>query len=182
MSRKIDKMAILEKFMEESEREFHIREFAKIMRISPTTATNYLESLKEELLLEKEKSRNVILYKANSQNPLFKETKKYFNIKKIIESGLIDYLNNELNYPEVIILFGSYSKGENISASDIDFFILTESKKQISLKEYEEKLSSKIQLFVYNKKEFKNLKIKNKELLNNILNGIKLSGFIEVFE
>ena len=182
MSKKIDKMEILKHFMKEPEREFHIREFAKEAKISPTTATGYLEELKKEDLLEKSKSRNVVLYKANSQNPLFKETKKYYNLKKILESKLIDYLNQELNYPEAVVLFGSYAKGENILESDIDLFILTESKKQISLKKFEEELRAEIQVFIYNKKEFNELKTKNRDLINNILNGIKLSGFIEVFQ
>ena len=174
-------MEILKHFMENPEREIHIRELAKEAKISPTTATNYLEELKKENLLSKEKSRNVILYKANSDNPLFKETKKYYNIKKILKSGLLDYLNQELNYPEAIILFGSYAKGENIKRSDVDIFISTESKKQVSLKEFERKLGAEIHLFIYSKKQIEELKVKNKELLNNVLNGIKLSGFIEVF-
>src|SRR3989344_1930794 len=182
MSKKIDKMEILKIFMKEPEREFHIREFAKEIKFSPTTVTSYLEELKKENLLVKQKSRNVILYKANLENQIFKETKKFYNIKNILDFGLIDYLNIELNYPEAIIIFGSYAKGENTLRSDIDIFILTESKKQISLKKFEEKLKAEIQLFIYNKKEFDNLKIKNKELINNILNGVKLSGFIEVFQ
>ena len=182
MSKKIDKMQILKHFIEEPEREFHIRELAKITKTAPTTATVYLEDFKKENLLEKSKSRNVILFKANLENPLFKEIKKHYNIINILKSGLLEYLNEQLNYPEAIILFGSYAKGENTKNSDIDLFILTESKKEISLKQFEEKLIPEIQLFIYNKKELNNLKKINKDLLNNILNGIKLSGFIEVFE
>ncbi len=182
MSKKIDKMKILENFMEEPEREFHIRELAKIVKVSPTTATSYLEDFKRENLLEKSKSRNVILYRANSQSSIFRETKKYINILKILKSGLVEYLNRQLNYPEAIILFGSYARGENTKQSDIDLFVLTSSKRELLLREYETKLGTNIQLFIYNRKEIQNMKSNNKNLLNNILNGIKLSGFIEVFK
>ena len=182
MSKKIDKMEMLKPFLDEPEREFHIRELAKIVKVSPTTATSYLEDFNQKNLLERSKERNVILYRANSQNSMFKETKKHFNTLRILESGLIDYLNLELNYPEAIILFGSFAKGENTKQSDIDIFILSESKKELSLEKYETKIGADIQLFINNKKEFLEMKSKNKNLLNNILNGIKLSGFIEVFK
>jgi hypothetical protein len=51
-------------------------------------------------------------------------------------------------------------------------------KKQISLEKFEKILKRKIQVF-----QHKNLdEIKNKNLANNIINGIILNNFIEVFK
>ena len=95
---------------------------------------------------------------------------------------MVEFIENELNYPEAIVLFGSYAKGENKKGSDIDLFILSESKNKLDLNDFEKKLDTEIQVFLHNRKDFEQMKVDNKELLNNIINGIKLSGFLEVFK
>ena len=100
-----------------------------------------------------------------------------FNIKQIYDSGLRDYLINEYSNP-VIILFGSFSKGEDIENSDIDLYLGMLSKKEIKLEKFEKILKRKIQIFRYS-----NLKqINNIHLANNIINGIIFNGFLEVFK
>ena len=77
-----------------------------------------------------------------------------------------------------IILFGSIARGDFHKDSDIDLYIETSSKKEVNLAEFEKKLSRKIQLFRH-----KNIaKIKNNNLINNIMNGISLNGFVEVIK
>ncbi|RLI96702.1 MAG: hypothetical protein DRO96_02470 [Candidatus Aenigmatarchaeota archaeon] len=102
--------------------------------------------------------------------------KKLYNIKSLYVSGLVEFLKVELSNPS-IILFGSYAKGEDTERSDIDLYIETPSKKDITLEKFEKKLKRNIQIFRH-----KNLfEIKNKDLVNNIINGIVLNGFVEVF-
>ena len=99
-----------------------------------------------------------------------------FNINSLFESGLIDYLINEYSNP-VIVLFGSYSKGEDIENSDIDIYIETPKMHRFDLQKFEKILKRKIQIFNHrNIKEVSNL-----HLSNNIINGITLNNFIEVF-
>src|SRR3989338_10996992 len=98
MSKKIDTLKILIVFMNEPNKEFHIREVAKITKLAPTTVASYLNAFKNEGLLERKKERGFILYKANSENPLYRDTKLYQNIKMIRESGLIDFLIQEFNH------------------------------------------------------------------------------------
>lgn len=83
----------------------------------------------------------------------------------------------ELSNPAIIV-FGSYARGEDTEDSDIDLYVETSSKKKPNLKKYEDRLKREIQLFVY--KDIH--KIKNKELANNIINGIALNGYVEVFK
>ncbi|MBI2134838.1 nucleotidyltransferase domain-containing protein [Candidatus Woesearchaeota archaeon] len=180
MSKKIDNGRILTLFFNEPQREFHIREAAKLTGINPMTATKYLEGFAKDGLLSRKNERGFVLYSANTEDRLFKEEKRHYNFIKIIKSGLIEHLEYELNHPESIILFGSFAKAENIPGSDIDIFILGAAKKQIILDKFENRLGAKIQLFVHSKKELNEMKKKSKELVNNIINGAKLSGFIEV--
>ena len=179
MSKKIDK--IMDLFMEDSYRKFNVREVGRLTKLNPSTASKYLFLAAKSDMLKMEKSRNFILFSANLENRTFRDMKIYRNIKKIRESGLVEFIENELNYPESIILFGSYAKGENRKDSDIDIFILSESKKKLNLKTFEAKLKAEIQVFRHNRQEIERIKVRSKELLNNIINGVKLSGFFEVF-
>ena len=62
--------------------------------------------------------------------------------------------------------------------NDSDIYIQTISKKELKLKDYEESLGRKIQLFKYKKLD----DIKNKNLVNNIVNGLVLNGYLEIWK
>ena len=93
---------------------------------------------------------------------------------KLKLGNLIDYLNNNLTSP-TIILFGSLSKAEAKIDSDIDICILGH-KKDIHLNKFESNLKRKIQLFFFSSLE----NISNKELANNIINGYILEGRLKL--
>lgn len=168
-------------FFEHPESRFHIREYAKLLRISPMTARRYLKALvDEELIVPKAEKIRVKSFQANLENPLFREHKKFYTILKLWSSGLIDHLNEVFLYPP-IYLFGSAAKGEDIKGSDIDLFILSEHHAEPKLERFEQLLTREIQLFVMTSQQFKRAKRANAELINSILNGIRLSGFLRVF-
>ncbi len=173
---------LLKYFIKEPEREFHIRELAKLSKKSPTTISKYLNKFKKEGLLKSEKKLNHLLFKADTENIFFRDLKLLYNIKRLRKSNLIDYLIEEFNHPEAIVLFGSFSKAEDIPRSDIDILIITPQKKEINLDKFENKLGHKIQLFLHSNKEIERMKVKNKDLINNWVNGFILYGFWELFK
>ena len=80
-------------------------------------------------------------------------------------------------YFECVILFGSASKGEDIERSDVDLCIIGK-EKHFSVRELEEKTNRKVNiLFIDNALKLR----KNKELLNNLINGIIVKGYFKVF-
>ena len=171
---------LMEYFIKEPEREFHIRELAKITGLSPTTVSKHLSEFEKKGLLVSKRKLNHRFFKANTEGRAFKNQKLFYNVQKLEESGLIDFLDDEFNHPESIVLFGSFRKAENIPASDIDILIITPAKKELNLEKFERKLGHKIQLFAHSKAEIEKMKQKNKELVNNWLNGIVLRGYWEV--
>jgi predicted nucleotidyltransferase/DNA-binding transcriptional ArsR family regulator len=174
-------MDILEYFFEEPEKKFYVRELAKLTKKSPTTISKYLDILKKKDLLIVERKYNHLLFKADSESKIFKNLKLTCNLRKIIESGLIDYLEEEFNYPEAIILFGSFRKAENIPISDIDLMLISPIKKEIDLEKFEKILKHKIHLLINSKESIEKFKEKNKELLNNLINGIVIYGYWELY-
>lgn len=172
---------ILELFFEQPEKEFYVRGISRILKKSPTTISKYLKKLEKDGLLIKEYRYNHLLFKANNEDSKFKQAKLNYNLKIIRESRVIEYLSEEFNNPEAVILFGSFAKGENIGKSDIDLLVISPLKKDVKLEKFEEKLG-KIQLFVKSSKEIEKMKKTNKELLNSFINGRVLYGRWEAFK
>ncbi len=168
------KLNMLKLFFEEPTREFNVREVARLLKISPATASKELKGLVKKGILKERKERVLNLYKANIENDLYKDIKIFYNIRKIKESGLIDALNKFYLKP-TIVMFGSCAFGMDTETSDFDLLIISEKTKAFDVKKYEKKIKRKIQLFVV--KDIKNLK--NKYLINNILNGITIQGKVK---
>ena len=67
---------------------------------------------------------------------LFDTLKRVQNLKSIYESGILEELENNF-IGATIILFGSYSKGEDTIKSDIDIAVIGRKEKEINLSEFE---------------------------------------------
>ncbi|MBW6461468.1 MAG: hypothetical protein K0B07_00245 [DPANN group archaeon] len=155
---------------------FQLREISRISKIAPTSVKKYLDELITENLVIKSKHRihQYPVYWANRENEKFRSLKKIDMIFDIQNSGLLTLLKDTC-MPDVIILFGSASKGEDLKESDINLFLLCEETK-LNLNKYEKRLKRKINIFYCN-----NFRILSEELKNNIINGIVLNGYLKVF-
>ncbi|MEK6792786.1 MAG: nucleotidyltransferase domain-containing protein [Nanoarchaeota archaeon] len=162
----------LKLFFEDSYRRINVREYSRLTKISPPTASKMLLKFNKEDLLIMEKDRNYLFYYANKNNKLFIDLSRIYWKLKL--DGLINFLNNELTNPS-IILFGSLSKAEVKEDSDIDICIISH-KKDLDIEKFENNLKRKIQLFFFNSIK----DIDNKELTNNILNGYILEGRLKL--
>jgi hypothetical protein len=157
-----------------------LRELSRVSGLSTTGVKSALLELLGSKLVVKTREKKYEFYEANRNDENYKLHKKFFNVKLLYDSGVLDYLEKELNHPEAMILFGSASKGEDAETSDIDLFVLAPVKKDYNLGLYERKLRRSINLIVMTRGDFDRAKEKNPELVNNIVNGIRLRGFLEV--
>lgn len=162
----------LKPFFEDCYAKINVREYSRIAKISPPTASKTLFELNKEGLLIMEKDRNYIFFYANKNNKTFIDLSRIYWRFKLNE--LTNLLNKHFTSPS-IILFGSLSKAETKADSDIDLCIIGH-KKEINLKDFEDKLKRKIQLFFFPSIE----NIKNKELANNIINGCLIKGQLKL--
>jgi predicted nucleotidyltransferase len=163
---------ILKVFFESTNKDFNVREIARILKIAPATASSQLKKLAKEGFLKEKRERNLIIYKANLDNDRYTDLKVYYNIRKIKESGLIEELNKFYLKP-TIVLFGSASFGLDTEDSDVDIMVLSEKDKEFTKSDkYGKSINRRLQLFI-----LKNIKdLKNEHLINNVLNGIVLQG------
>ena len=161
----------LKLFFEDSYRRINVREYARLQKISPPTASKTLERLHKEKLLKKEIDKQYIYYFANHDSSLFIDFSRIYWKLQFEKAGMLKFLERELLNP-VLILFGSLSKAEVKKDSDIDLAVFTPTKKELDLKKYERLLNRKIHLLMFSKRE----NVTNLNLLNNISNGYLMSG------
>jgi len=167
-----NELNILKVFFESPNKSFSVRDIAKIVKITPATASKQLKELAKREFISYKHERAADLYKANLDNEAYRDLKVYYNIRKLKESGFIDALNKFYLKPAVI-LFGSTAKGIDTEESDFDVVVISEKTTVFpEIKKFEKKLCKGIQMF--NVKELKELK--NEHLINNVINGIKIQG------
>jgi DNA-binding transcriptional regulator YhcF (GntR family) len=65
-------------FFKDYNRKINVREYARLVGISPPTASKLLGEYEKEGLLLKEEFRNFIFYSANSKNLNFKDLEKIY--------------------------------------------------------------------------------------------------------
>jgi len=150
----------------------HIREMAREMRISPNSVRKEISLLKKKGIIEERKEGNMILYRANLNSENYIKEKMLHNLRAVLESGIADFLYDYYN-PSSVVLFGSYSRGEDTSESDIDITVITSSKKRPDVGKFEKILSRRIELSLFTRKEI------SQEFFNNIINGIVIKGFLK---
>ena len=159
-------------FFEDCYSRIGVREYARLMLITPPTASSLLKTYEKEGLLLKEKDRNYILFYANNDSNAFIILSRLY--WQHVLSELTSYIEANTINPTVI-LFGSLSKGEAKQDSDIDIAIFA-SKKTLDFAVFEKKLKRKIQIFWH----ISINEIGSKELANSIINGHILAGRIVV--
>ncbi|MBI2008255.1 nucleotidyltransferase domain-containing protein [Candidatus Amesbacteria bacterium] len=161
---------ILEIFFENPSREFHLRGLSRLLKFSMPTIISTTDILAKEKLIIKIRSKVLTKVKANRENINFIRLKRLHNLEKIYASGIVDYLSNAYNYPKLIILFGSFSRGDDIETSDIDIAIITNKRLSLDFKKYAEILKKNINIH-----EIDLSKISD-EFKANLKNGIVLEG------
>jgi predicted nucleotidyltransferase len=166
---------VFEVFSNEPLKIHFIKEISRKINLAPTSVRKHLETLEKQNILLKKQGDRFKGYIANRDSEEFLFSKKVLNIYKIYQSRLVDYIY-DVCVPNSIILFGSFSIGEDIEKSDIDIFVESKEKK-LDLSKFKKILNKEINLF-FNP----DINKLNNELKNNILNGTVLKGFLRVFK
>lgn len=168
-----NKYKLLKVFFRNSTDSLRLREISRMAGISPPSIMQYLKEFESKGLVRKYAKRGIPFYQAQRDNGDFKAYSRIGMLFEIHDSGLVEYLWEKLA-PEAIILFGSCAKGECVEDSDIDIFIIGKEKRP-DLKSYEKKIGRNIHLlFEENPKKI------SKELINNLINGVVLKGYLKI--
>ena len=114
---------LLRLFFYNPQKEFYIRQLAKILNTSAGNAQKELRKLEADAIIKSKKMGNLRIYTLNQTLPLYPVLQQI--ITKTI--GIESVLKENLKYLPGIkyaFIFGSYAKGELKADSDIDLFIV----------------------------------------------------------
>jgi len=157
-------------FLENPYSKVYLREFSRIMKISPNSSQRFLNLFLKEGLVVDERVSNLRYFKANVDSIFFRQIKKTSFIKKLIDSGIVKSIG-ELS--SSFALFGSCAKGLNDSSSDIDFLVISSEKKNVLdlFSRFQRKFSEELSPHVFTFSEWRKQKLNNKAFYQEVVSG-----------
>ena len=170
----------LEVFIRFPDKEFSLSDVAREACVAKANLGLIIGTLQKSGLLEITKLTKIWRIRANQRSPHFIRRKIMYNLSFIYHSGLVEFLADYFKNPKVIVLFGSFRKGEDISGSDIDIAIELDEPREYTttglreLAAFEQAIGRRIQLHLFHRDDI------DINVFNNIANGIVLIGFLEV--
>ena len=163
-------MNVLGVFFREPTKLHFIKEISKEIKLAPTSVRNHIHELLKDGMIKKKKSEPFDGFIANRENTDFLFYKRVYNFYSL--KNLTDFIVSEC-YPKTVILFGSYSRGEDVETSDIDLVIVSKQKIRIDVKKFEKDTERTINIMAVRSLEELEDNIKKK-----VANGIILHGGI----
>jgi uncharacterized protein len=178
--RKYVQWKILAHFMENPNTSFHIKQLARIIGVSPASVSSAVKYFESEGLLLKEIIGQAHIYRLNMDNSLVAPLKKAYGITFVLSSKPKEkFLETD---PHIIslALFGSYAEGTFDEKSDIDFLVVTPTRKENLIKgakRLEEELEKEVSLSVIKLSEWRAMAKKGDAFYKRIVgNHILLYG------
>lgn len=171
MIQKCSLIAVLEVFFKEPTNIHFIREIGRKINLAQTSVRNHVKELEKQGLIVGAKAKPFNGFIANRDNEKFIFYKQAHNFYSLY--GMKEKIVSSL-YPQAIIVFGSYSKGEDVEESDIDIIVVSKSKKEIDLRRFEKILKRRINITFID-----SIKKLDKPIRINVLNGWIIYGGLD---
>jgi len=157
---------VLDYIVENPYKKLYLREISKNLSISPSSVKKALDILRKNEIIIEENLGNLRIVSGNYEQSLFRYIKIAMNMDKI--RALIE----KMLPASSIVLYGSYAKGENDEKSDIDVFIISNSKKPL----IDEWVGKRLQIVKMTPAEWDKTKKSNHAYAEEIMRGILLHG------
>ena len=157
------------------DREFHVRELARLTNTSAGTLHKELSRLAAAGLLLRRKLGNQVRYQANRDCPVFAELAGLFRKT----TGLAEVITQAVQplQPELALIFGSVARGEETATSDIDLLLIGNmgfADAVRALQPAQVRLQREINPVLYRAEEFARKLADNDRFVTEILSGSKL--------
>ncbi len=171
---------ILAHFLANPNTAFHIKQLARILNVSPASVSGAVKSFEKEGLLSKEEKGLAHIYRLESDNSVVAPLKKAYGIDLVLSSKPKEkFLETDPNIIS-LALFGSYADGSFDEKSDMDFLIVTPTRKEILIKaakRLEEELQKEVSISVFKLSGWRAMAKKGDAFYNRIVkNHILLYG------
>jgi len=173
---KNSKGEILKLFFQNPDKEYYLREIAKILGREPGFFQKVINDLVKEGILKDERRADLRYFKLNKDYPIYEEIKKIISKTVGLEAKIKEIVNN-LKGVEGAFIFGSFAKNRESSSSDIDLMLIGKIDQDYlmnKINKVEEELKREINYHLYSKDEIiKQLK-NNNDFLIKVFNEPKI--------
>ena len=152
---KNSKGELLKLFYREPEKEYYLRELARIFEKEPSYLQNALNFLVAEGIIKDERKGNLRFFKLNQEYPLYEEIKKIISKTVGIEAKLKELINKFAGVKYAFI-YGSVARGNEHNESDIDLLLIGAIDQDLLIKrisELEIELSREINFQIFSEEE-----------------------------
>ena len=171
MIQKCSYLNVLKVFFEEPTTIHFIREISKKINLAPTSVRKNINELLKQRLIIPKNSKPFNGYIANREENVFIFYKRVYNLYSL--ENIKNYFFKEI-CPDLVVVFGSYSLGEDVETSDIDLIAVSKVKRETKFEKIKKLLGREINLMIVDDLDRLDRNIKKK-----VLNGIVLYGEIE---
>jgi len=123
------------------------KEIQENTALSKAAVNIALNNLYKSDLVERDQKGKTYLYRANAGYPISSALKQYKSLNNLIE--ILPLVQKIIPLSQKIILFGSASRGENYSKSDIDLMVVTHNSEQVKAMSKKSFLNKKVQIITH---------------------------------
>ncbi len=116
------RIAILNLLMFNQDNQFHLREIAKRIGVTPIHVSKELENLSKAGLVVKYSKANLSLYSINRRSPLLEDLRRLFLKTDYLGEAIRSKLAGRAEY---CLIYGSFARGDESESSDIDLFVVS---------------------------------------------------------
>ncbi len=147
------------------------REIARAVGVSIGATNQTLKLLLSLGMVTREKKGQLYLYQIITENPIFREFKKFENLLDI--TGLVLRIRDISNK---IVLYGSCATGADTIESDVDLFVISREKEKVltAIRKEAKQIRRDIKPVVVGVEEYLSMRNKKEALLEEVDQGIVL--------
>jgi len=162
---------ILSHFLRCPTSSFHVKELGRILKVSPGSVSTAVKGLEYDGILIKEKKGLAHLYKLNLEHPVTTAVKKAYGLVRVLQLRPAErFLEADENLIS-LALVGSYAEGSYDEKSDIDFLVITPSRKNFADlgRKFEAEFGAGVGITVFKLSQWRQLARRGDALYNKIV-------------
>jgi predicted nucleotidyltransferase len=164
------RISILETFLFYSEKNFYLREIARLTGENTNSVRRELINLTDVGVIIRQKKGKLIFYEINKKSPLYEPLKTIFMRTESLGKHLNVALKNK--NAKYALIYGSFASGVETEKSDIDLLIIGSIKQTDiidAISNFERKMRREVNYIIWTENEFKKRISSKHHLLMDII-------------
>jgi predicted nucleotidyltransferase len=165
-------LKVLGFFLANPKTSINVNELARKLEVSPTSVNHAAKFFHGKGYLTKDEKGLAHYYQLDLSNPVVVSLKKAYGLDLILSSDPRDAFMNADENIISLALYGSYAGGDFDEDSDVDFLVVTPSKRETlmdAIRELEDKLGKEVNVTVFKPGEWRALAKKGDAFYKNII-------------